>query len=147
MEFLENYQKIVEENKGALCFVRLGVFYTVIGKQCKALEKYIGLKRTCFSNGICKVGIPKTGIEKIKFKLNQMNICFVIYDFVENKKEKNYQKIYESSGTKSFEDKEELSTCHICDYKKSVLRSAVSKAEVKLNEYLRIKEEFVNGEF
>lgn len=102
-EFIEELQKI-NENKVVL--IKSGVFFNAVGRDAIILEKIFNLKRTCFTKGVCKVGLPvnyvKENILKIKKKLEENNIGFVVYDEIQNGNfkfnNKEYGILYELEG-------------------------------------------------
>lgn len=84
MKFYEFVLELQKLNKNKVVFVKSGVFFNSIGKDAIILEKVLGLKRTCVTKGICKVGLPtnyvRENFSKIKEKLEKNNIGFVFYD-------------------------------------------------------------------
>ena len=64
MKFLEltKMLKNLEENKNSLLLVKCGAFFVAIKEDAAWLSINLGLKKTCMSNNICKVGIPINSI-------------------------------------------------------------------------------------
>ena len=88
MKFYEFILELQKLNKNKVVFVKSGVFFNSIGRDAIILEKVLGLKRTCVTKGICKVGLPtnyvRENLSKIKEKLEKNNIGFVFYDEMKN---------------------------------------------------------------
>ena len=84
MKFYEFILELQKLNKNKVVFVKSGVFFNSIGRDAIILEKVLGLKRTCLTKGICKVGFPtsyvRENFSKIKEMLEKNNIGFVFYD-------------------------------------------------------------------
>ncbi len=81
MSFKEMIEGLKEQNEGNTILIRNGQFYIAIGNDALFLHRLLGLKCTCFSKGVCKVGIPITSIDKYIPKLINSGYRFSIYDF------------------------------------------------------------------
>ena len=81
MSFKEMVESLKEQNEGNTILIRNGQFYIAIGSDALFLHRLLGLKCTCFSKGVCKVGIPITSIDKYVSKLINSGYRFSIYDF------------------------------------------------------------------
>lgn len=98
------------------------MFFNSCGRDAIILEKVFNLKRTCFTKGVCKVGLPvsyiKENILKIKQKLEENNLGIVIYDemkdgnFIFNNKK--YGILFEMEGN-NIEEKRENINCASCE--------------------------------
>ena len=58
MRFYEFIQELQRVNKNKVVLVKAGVFFNTCGRDAIILEKVFNLKRTCFTKGVCKVGMP-----------------------------------------------------------------------------------------
>lgn len=89
MKFYESVLELQKLNKNKVVFVKSGVFFNSIGKDAIILEKVLGLKRTCVTKGICKVGLPtnyvRENFSKIKEKLEK--IILALYFMMKCKQE------------------------------------------------------------
>ena len=102
-EFIEELQRL---NPKKVIMVKTGTFFNSIGKDAIILDKTLGLKRTCFARGLCKVGLPvryvKENIEVVKKRITEKNIAVICYDEIENGrykfKEKSYDILFETDG-------------------------------------------------
>ena len=56
MKFVEEVEKLQEENPGYLVLVKSGIFFVAIGKDAITLNETLGLKLTCMKKELCKVG-------------------------------------------------------------------------------------------
>lgn len=70
-----------EKHKNEVVLIKLGVFYTAIGKDAVFLNKQLSLKCICFKNQVCKIGIPENRIEHYLGKLKNLNVAYIVYDF------------------------------------------------------------------
>ena len=102
-EFIENLQKL---NPNKIIMVKTGAFFNSIGRDAIILEYTLGLKRSCFAKGLCKVGFPvsyvRDNLEEIKKRLEDKKLGIIVYDEVENGrykfKNKSYDIILELNG-------------------------------------------------
>ena len=86
MEFLEMVEKLQLMYGLKIILISCGSFYIAIGADAVILNKELGLKKICAKRGTCKVGVPKTSIEKYKQKLDKIGYAYIILDY---DKEKN----------------------------------------------------------
>lgn len=102
-EFIENLRKL---NPDKIIMIKTGAFFNSVGRDAIILEYTLGLKRTCFAKGLCKVGVPvahfKENLENIKNRLKEKNLGIIIYDEVKDGrykfKDKSYDVILELEG-------------------------------------------------
>ena len=66
--------------------IKTGVFYIATGKDAIFLNKVLKLKCTCFSENVCKVGIPETSLPKYLERLDRLDVSYIVYHF-NNEKE------------------------------------------------------------
>ena len=87
MEYLEILERIQQMYPHRIVIMSCGAFYISIGEDAVILSKELNLKVTCAKKYICKVGIPKSSIEKYKEKLDKTQLAYIIldYDKTENK--------------------------------------------------------------
>ncbi len=122
MKFLDMF-KIIINNEKRLCLITNGVFYIAIGSQAQFLNEKFELKKICFKDGVCKVGVPINAIEKLRYRLEAEDIPYVVYEYLDDSfenKDNNYTNIYESGDRKYVKTWEYISmdgNNHV-DYKK-----------------------------
>ena len=66
--------------------IKTGVFYIATGKDAIFLNNVLKLKCTCFSENVCKVGIPEMSLPKYLERLDRLNVSYIVYLF-NNEKE------------------------------------------------------------
>ena len=148
VDFVEELQKL---NKNKVVFVKSGVFFNSIGRDAIILEKVLGLKRTCVTKGICKVGLPtnyvRENLSKIKEKLEKNNIGFVFYDEMKNGnlifKDRKYGILIEGEGKVINEDRK-CNNCLNCNnnvYLKKLNNG--KKINENIKEYTFKKEDYI----
>ena len=81
MSFSNMLQILQEKNKEKIVLIKLGVFYVATGRDAIFLSKEFGFKCVCFKKQICKIGIPETRIEHYLYKLQKLNIAYIVYHF------------------------------------------------------------------
>ena len=64
MKFVEEVEKLQEENPGYLVLVKSGIFFVAIGKDAITLNETLGLKLICMKKELCKVGFQVKNVEK-----------------------------------------------------------------------------------
>ena len=72
MEFLEMVERLQLVYGLKIILISCGSFYIAIGIDAETLNKELELKKICAKKRLCKVGVPKTSIEKYKQKLDEM---------------------------------------------------------------------------
>lgn len=132
MDFLELYSSLKKDNK--ICIVRLGAFFVIVGSDAMRLNKEIGLKLTCFSSGICKVGFPERLLMANVTKLKLKEMGYEVYDYADNGmvtnlkfNSKYYTKVAEYEG-EEFKKKYEMK-CEKCKYKMESLIKEIASLE------------------
>ena len=93
-KIVENLQK-AEENEGFLILIRCGVFFVGVGKDAVILTENLGVTNICFTDGVCKSGIPVNRIDKMLAKIINKNISAAIYDYNPKGLEKDKNKKYD----------------------------------------------------
>lgn len=151
MKFYEFILELQKLNKNKVVFVKSGVFFNSIGRDAIILEKVLGLKRTCVTKGICKVGLPtnyvRENLSKIKEKLEKNNIGFVFYDEMKNGnlifKDRKYGILIEGEGKVINEDRK-CNNCLNCNnnvYLKKLNNG--KKINENIKEYTFKKEDYI----
>ena len=118
-EFIENLRKL---NPDKIIMIKTGAFFNSVGRDAIILEYTLGLKRTCFAKGLCKVGVPvahfKENLENIKNRLKEKNLGIIIYDEVKDGrykfKDKSYDVILELEGERTSETRRNTN-CSECE--------------------------------
>ena len=75
-----------EKNNQRVVLIKTGIFYIATGKDAIFLNKVLKLKCTCFSENVCKVGIPETSLPKYLERLDRLNVSYIVYLFLTMKK-------------------------------------------------------------
>lgn len=118
-EFIENLRKL---NPDKMIMIKTGAFFNSVGRDAIILEHILGLKRTCFAKGVCKVGVPvthfKENLEKIKNRVKEKNLGIIVYDEIEDGrykfKDKSYDVILELEG-ESISETRRNTNCNECE--------------------------------
>ena len=113
MKFVEEVEKLQEENPGYLVLVKSGRFFVAIGKDAITLNETLGLKLTCMKKELCKVGFQVKNVEKYIKKLEDAGNSFMLY--VRNEKNE-LEEIYRFSGKEVSEIRGSLE-CLKCENK------------------------------
>ncbi len=64
MEYLEMVEKIKQIYPNRIVLMSCGAFYIATGEDAVILNKKLNLKVSCVKKYICKVGVPKSAIER-----------------------------------------------------------------------------------
>ena len=155
-EFIENLQKL---NPNKIIMIKTGAFFNSIGRDAIILEYILGLKRSCFAKGLCKVGFPvkyfKNNLKEIEKKLKDKNLGIIVYDEIENWiykfKEKSYEIILELNGDTITETRKNTD-CNKCKnnlYQKetntyTIKQENYEKLAKKVEEFLENIKEILN---
>ena len=149
-EFIESLQSL---NPNKIIMIKTGAFFNSIGRDAIILEYTIGLKRSCFAKGLCKVGFPvayvRENLEEIKKRLKDKNLGIIIYDEVENGrykfKNKSYDIILELNGD-NIEEARKNTGCNECS--KNQFGKNTNIYTIKKEDYEKLAkkvEEFLNN--
>ena len=134
MEFYDMVQRLQLMYGMKIVLICCGSFYISIGADAIVLNKELGLKLNCAKKGVCKVGVPKSSIDKYIEKLDELGYSYIILDY--DKETNKLTKICEKQG-KSIEETAFNNDCEKCDRRRYIVETKYEKA---LKEYL--KEEF-----
>ena len=137
------------ETEDKACFVENGSFYVALGYQAEVLSELIGLEKTCFSNGKCKVGFPILSFKKYIDAMEKLKIPYVIYTcrgIKETDKvayrlgEKCWKKQIESEYQNDIFKNYDLKNreCNFCPYKKRKVVTDILACERRI---LNLKKE------
>ena len=74
MNFYKMLDIIQSKNEGRIVLCDLGCFYITSGSNALLLNKLLKLKLICQEPGVCKVGFPKTSLEKYTNLLKALEI-------------------------------------------------------------------------
>lgn len=114
MNFYKMLDIIQSKNKGKIVLCDLGCFYITFGSNALLLNKLFNLKLICQEIGICKVGFPKTSLDKYTNALKKLEYSYIVYNFNSNK---NELKIKDKYDGKNFNDiKKRNNGCINCKY-------------------------------
>lgn len=80
MSFGKMLEILQERNEKKIVLIRLGMFYIATGRDAVLLHDKLNLKCTCFTDNMCKVGIPVIAIDKYIEKLDKTGYGYVIYN-------------------------------------------------------------------
>lgn len=87
---IEKYYKYKLNNKNSIIFIDVGSFYETLDNDALIINKIFNYKITLFSS-LLKVGFPKSKIDDIKEKLNELKINYYVInqeeikEFLDNK--------------------------------------------------------------
>ena len=76
-----------ERNEKKIVIIRLGMFYIATGRDAVLLHDKLNLKCTCFTDNVCKVGVPIIAIDKYIEKLDKTGYGYVIFNYNKDKTE------------------------------------------------------------
>ena len=134
MEFYDIVQRLQLIYGMRIILISCGSFYISIGADAIVLNKELGLKLNCAKKGVCKVGVPKSSLDKYIERMDKIGYSYIILDY--NKELKKIIKISERQG-KSIEETSCNNDCENCSRRIYTVETEYEKA---LKEYL--KEEF-----
>ena len=143
-EFIESLQRL---NPKKIIMIKTGAFFNSIGRDAIILEYTLGLKRSCFAKGLCKVGLPVTyfrsNLEEIKKSLEDKKLGIIVYDEVENGrykfKDKSYDIILELNGDNITETRKNTD-CNKC--KNNLYRKETNTYTIKQENYEKLAKKF-----
>ena len=115
MDFYEMFQKLQMVYEHSIIMLSCGGFYIAIGADAASLNKELGLKLICAKRNLCKVGIPKTAIDKYVEKLDEIGYSYIILDY--NKEDNKITKIKEKQG-KNKDIYQLHNNCYMCKKRK-----------------------------
>lgn len=130
MKFLGKIEELKKENEDRILLARCGVFMIAIGKDAIFLSEKFGFKKTCFKEGVCRVGVPLTYTLKYLELLEYRGYSYVVYDYDKNTKELTEK--YRYNGSNKIEEID--FSCKYCDRYKE-------KNFIDIFEFLKMKEE------
>ena len=87
MSFSKMLEILQERNEKKIVLIKLGMFYIATGRDAVLLHDKLNLKCTCFTDNVCKVGVPITAIDKYIEKLDKTGYGYVIYNYNKDKAE------------------------------------------------------------
>ena len=122
MKLLELTKRLkeLEENRSSLVLVKCGAFFVAIKEDAICLSVNLGLKKTCMTDNICKIGIAINSIYNYIDKLERTNYSFVIYNYSKEilfENGKKYCETYRFIGKKILYDNININ-CEKCEYYK-----------------------------
>ena len=79
IKFLEILKE--EKNDGFIILIMCGEFFVAVGKDAMILSKWLGLKRICMKENLCKIVIPLSSIYDYIKKIKNLDYSFVIYNY------------------------------------------------------------------
>lgn len=74
---IEKYYKYKLDHKDSIIFIDVGSFYETLDNDALIINKIFNYKITLFSS-LLKVGFPKSKIDDIKEKLNELKINYYV---------------------------------------------------------------------
>lgn len=81
MSFTKMVKILQEKNQDKIIICNLGNFYIAVGKDAIILNKIAKLRIGCTQVGTCKVGFPKTSLEKYTEIIKENDYSYIVYDF------------------------------------------------------------------
>ena len=149
-EFIESLQSL---NPNKIIMIKTGAFFNSVGRDAIILEYTLGLKRSCFAKGLCKVGFPvayfRNNLKDIEKRLKDKKLGIIVYDEVENGrykfKNKSYDRILELNGDE-IEETRKNTNCNECS--KNQFGKNTNIYTIKKEDYEKLAkkvEEFLNN--
>ena len=84
MEYIEMIEKLKQMYPNRIVLMSCGAFYIAIGEDAVILNKKLNLKVSCVKKYMCKVGVPKSSIEKY---IEKLNYKYIVLDYDKERKE------------------------------------------------------------
>ena len=81
MKFYDLIEMLQEKDKGYIVLINAGGFYIAVGKDAVVLNKILDLKLCCMCKNVCKVGFPKTAIDKYEKLIKRNKYSYIIYNY------------------------------------------------------------------
>ena len=133
MEYIEMIEKLKQMYPNRIVLMSCGAFYIAIGEDAVILNKKLNLKVSCVKKYMCKVGIPKSSIEKYIEKLNELNYKYIVLDYDKERKEiiKKYMRGEKDKPIYDFNN-----GCEVCKNNK-----------IKQTEYDKAFKKYIEKEF
>ena len=159
--YYELFNKVFEDNENKICIFEIGAFYVVLNEQAVYLSSVLGLKKVCFSPGICKVGFPLNSLSKYMRTFEELDISFVVLSSCNmdatadyTYKLKGFKKKYEYVDKMfKFCKSGYVCNCNKCSFKKTEitkeldnLRRMLASLESKISNLELINDESVKSE-
>ena len=82
MSFTKMVKVLQEKNQDKIIICNLGNFYIAVGKDAIILNKIAKLRIGCTQVGTCKVGFPKTSLEKYTEIIKEMFFCIWTHEIL-----------------------------------------------------------------
>ena len=121
MKFYEMIKILQNKNNGRIVICNNGGFYIALGRDAITMNKILDLKLICHKNEVCKVGFPKTSLEKYTGELIKEGYGYVVYDFDNEKEEIKLVEIYKGENiNKEIRENVECSSCPNCKIGKKI---------------------------
>lgn len=141
MKFGDLLEILQQKERGKIVIANSGAFYVAIGRDAILLNKLLGLKLTCLCKDKCKVGFPKSALDKYKKLLKRERYSYIVYDI--NNKDINIEILEKYEGQQLNEIKECKKECYLC---KNELKGYTQKEDkyIKILKKLREKEKYEN---
>lgn len=141
MDFYDMMKELKKLHSSQIVICNLGGFYVALGADAIKLNEILGLKLTCFKDGVCKVGFPLNSLEKYKELLIKSGYGYILYHFNNEKEEINIVESFR--GSFNNEETRENIDCYSCEKCKSEKKkdSKYSNALKKLELNNKIYEE------
>jgi len=143
------FSKMIEllqiKNKGKIVLANSGTFYIAIGRDAVLLNELLGLKVTCMSPEICKVGFPIISLEKYTDILQEKGYSFIVYYF--NRDTEELEILIDYEGKHKNNTERQNINCYICKHSTKYYKAddkyvkAVARLYAKENKELQGKEE------
>lgn len=163
MKYLEMCNKIIKDEK-KVCLIRNGAFYVAVGNQAYFLSYKFGFKRICFSDGVCKIGLPLGSLTQLVFKLQTNDISHCVYEYSDSDNvngdalkydnsyssgDKEYIKVWQyiSNNLDALAFDECICDVKTCKYKRAVVVKEIAtlnKRIIELKETIKVLDDAKN---
>lgn len=112
MKFCRLIELLQEKDKGYIILINSGGFYIAVGKDAILLNGILDLKLSCMQKDICKIGFPKTALEKYLKLIKRNRYSYKVYDF--DRENNKLDVINKYDGTFKNEIKDKKRDCYLC---------------------------------
>ena len=130
-------EEIQKREEGKIILINCGAFYIAIGKNAILLNKILGLKISCMSKEVCKVGFPIASLEKYTKLIEEKEYGYIVYEY--EGKENELTIVWEYEGKKRNNIGKYNMGCKSC--------SKMPKTLLKDDKYIKLVEELYKKKY
>ena len=112
MSFGKMVELLQNKNRGKIILINSGAFYIARGKDAVLLHNILDLKVNCMETEICKVGFPKSSLEKYTRIIREKGYSYIVYNYDNSTSKLTIINNY--NGNKLNNIEENKLNCYIC---------------------------------